>query len=987
MSSTNPNALKQYIDTKRTSSANWNITGLGSGWTGKFKIPDDEYDSVFLPLVHNHVFVHGQACSLLERQGAQSPIVIDLDFHYPSGGPLQRRFTEEHIRAFVAAYAEALGRFWCMPEGAETLQFFVSLKPAPERDPAHNRHKDGIHIICPTLTLPRSVLCAIRGYLLQTGAIEQVFGNTEMTNSADDCLDLTVTRTTNPNNWFLYGACKPDKAWYKLEYVYSILILDASAEEDELVISPEDLSEESVDDWTPLDLIRLLSVRVNHTTPTNIIQRHAPDTVLGADWALLMKQFGDGKKPSKTAIQGQGQGPISNTNTNTNTITYCEDDEDSAGAGAGASAVTGGSYQSNSNSMSVRNKFSSEDIALAYKLVRECLDPERRCGDYHDWINTGICLKNISNTDESFEAWANLTRRTSDDHKKAHMTDAELREKWKLIPAEDAIKKGRRPLLMGTLHMWAKEDAPIDYRAIIALASRDLAIVNDSGTHVSVANLVVRMYRHEFRCTPPKKGASGAMMDWFIYESHTWRALQTNLPIRERLSNEVRFQYIEADRELGRRIGEAMKSGNPDAQKQLEEKRKKLLKIESALETSTFKSSVMVEVAEKFYEENFANSLNNVPDILGFSNGVLELRHVGDDGNPRVLFRPGRPDDCISFQMGRGMNGMDAIPYIPYDPANPTLEHKEIMDFFSKIYPDPVLREYVLTLYGACLEGINREQKFYIMTGSGGNGKSKIIDLLSMTFGEYQETLPVTTLTRKRADGGSANPELVVIKCKRLITMVEPEDGEKINTSLMKQLSGGDIVKMRGLFKDQDQMVVMGRIFMACNRLPPVNSSDGGTWRRTRVIDHVSTFVELDKPTNPSKNIYHRDASLETKFPKWRAYFAGMLVWYYENVYLRNGLIEPASVQVATNKYKEANDVFAEFSSECLKREVGAEVKFTNVWKRFNEWAKFNPGKKSLAKDIFKEQLNELFGTPLDGTTYAGVRIAYEDEDISGNVV
>jgi putative DNA primase/helicase len=397
----------------------------------------------------------------------------------------------------------------------------------------------------------------------------------------------------------------------------------------------------------------------------------------------------------------------------------------------------------------------------------------------------------------------------------------------------------------------------------------------------------------------------------------------------------------------------------------------------------------MKETAEKFYDEDFLQHMNQDPTLVGFSNGVLELRHAGDDGAPHVHFRPGRPDDCISFQMGRGQVGLDAIPYLPYNPAAPAPEHLEVLDFFTKIYPDPILREYALTLFAACLEGANKEQKFYIMSGSGGNGKSKIIDLMSKTFGEYQESLPVTALTRKRADAGSANPELIVLKCKRFVSMVEPEEGERINTSLMKQLSGEDTLKARGLFQDQDQFVVMARIFMSCNDLPGVSSMDNGTWRRLRVIPHVATFVEPGKPTDSAAHIHSRDPLLDSKINRWRPYLAAILVWYYETKYLRGGLTEPVQVTAASMKYKEENDSFAAFCQECLIKEAGAEVKANDVLGRYKEWCRFNPGKKVLQRSAIISKMSELYGKPVDaaGRIFAGIRLAEEGEDLSGNAV
>ena len=939
-------SLRNFIDLHRMTGKtdDWNITGFGN-WAGKFNIPDNEYDT-FMTLVHDHRFLKNQSCSLLERQKTLSPILIDLDFRYASGGPLTRRFTFENIREFVTVFADALKRFMTIPD--DQLQFFVSLKPCPETDIAHDAHKDGIHIMCPAISITHDLQCAIRGYLLQNEVIDRIFGKTGITNQAQDIYDLSVIRATNPNNWFLYGACKPDKQWYKLEHVFD-----------------SDINELTTGKWSSEKLIRLMSLRVGHDKKTEMIvnDEHTQE------WLQLLTKYGDGKgwavKPSATTV--------AETMNLTDSIQEYE-----------RVISIGSDEMIQMSGMSVRSGYSTEDIALAYKLVRECLNPEKRCGEYTDWINMAICLKNISNTDESMSIWIDITRRTGPSHKKSKMSDNELKAKWNLIPAEGAIKSGRKPLMMGTLHLWAKEDSAVDYRAILALSNRDMAMLNESGSHVSVAELVVRMYRHEFRCSPPKKGATAASMDWYQFEGHTWRSLKTSMRVRERLSNEVRNQYIQADREVGQRI---ILTTSEDERTRLEAKRKNILKIENMLHNSGFKDSVMKETAEKFHDEDFPQSMNQDTTTVGFSNGVIELRHIGTDGEPHVLFRPGRPDDCISFQMGRGIAGLEAIPYIPYDPAAPTPEHLEIHEFFRKIYPDALLREYVLTLYSACYEGANREQKFYIMTGSGGNGKSKIIDLQSKTMGEYQESLPVTTLTRRRADGGSANPELIVIKNKRFISMVEPEEGEKINTSMMKQLSGEDVLKARGLFQDQDNFIVTGRIFMSCNDLPRISSTDGGTWRRLRVIPHVAEFLDPDKPIDPSKNIHHKDPLLDSKIVRWRPFYAGILIWYFENRYLRGGLKEPDIVLSASKKYKEENDVFAAFCSESIVKELGAEVKVALVLSRFTEWIKYNPGKKILTKDEIKSKMAETYGTPINGKVYVGIRLSNDDEDASGNLI
>jgi phage/plasmid-associated DNA primase len=128
---------------------------------------------------------------------------------------------------------------------------------------------------------------------------------------------------------------------------------------------------------------------------------------------------------------------------------------------------------------------------------------------------------------------------------------------------------------------------------------------------------------------------------------------------------------------------------------------------------------------------------------------------------------------------------------------------------------------------------------------------------------------------------------------------------------------------------------------------------------------------------------------LDGKIARWRPYFAALLVHYYETRYLRTGLKEPSQVTAASTKYKEENDAFASFAQDCLVREIGAEIKTRDILQRFKEWTKYNPGRKVLQTSAILQKMTELYGKPADaaGKVYAGVRLALEDEDISGNTV
>jgi P4 family phage/plasmid primase-like protien len=956
-------ALKKFLQERRATDDVYGLVGMGND-AGKYNVNDSEYDT-FLDLVHQHIYsTPPRALSLIERHKEHSHILVDLDFRYgeTKGGPLIRHFNHDQVQTFIAMYIAAMIYFTRVEDLEEDLIFYDMVKQAPETD--KNQHKDGIHIQCPTLNTSPKFQHAIRGFLLKNEAIAKVFGGTSMSNSAEDCFDKSVIA---PNGWFLYECCKPDKSQYNVAHIWKVDIADVqeslSGVEDpdnfsELVDIVKDMMTNVEIPTSPLEIMKTLSIRLGSTDLVEPTVRE----MRTAEW-----------ETSAASGSTNAKKPIRRATAATRTP--------AAAAEGGAEGAAEGDNELTLEEavVNVPVETSEEDIKFAYRLCKECIDPERRAGEYSDWVTLGFCLKNIADTEESYQAWVDVTRRVNAHHKKKTYTEDQLRSRWGYIKLNGA----RRPIRIASLVEWAKEDNPDKLRSIRS-ETITLWIINYANdTHVDLAELVHRLYKHEFRCSV---GARRSNLDLFHYntDGSSWKRLRTNNELRCRLSDGVKNEIVEAMRELGRQHN----ASNNDVERQGKmDRHDKLSKIVKQLKNSGFKDSVLKESQERFYDEDFMTRLDCDPDIIGVSNGVLVLNYCDNEdmSDMRVLFRKGRPDDNISFQMGRMEPDLDPIPYEPYNPNDP--EQIALMKFFTLIYPDADLREYVITLLASCLEGRNKEQKFWINTGGGSNGKSMLQTLMEYTFGDYQTSLQTTVLTRKRPESGAANPDMITTKCKRYIYMGEPDPGEKLNTSRMKQLSGEDRIEARGLFADQEKFNMMGKMFLSCNDLPPISSMDNGTWRRIRVIPHISTFKDPGDPLiDPKKHIYEKDMKLKIKLKNWRVAFLGLLVHYYDTKYLKYGLKEPPCVLAASNKYKERNDVFMSFFNEHYIKQAGAGmVTLKQVRLDFRDWKKKLGREVDLKETLLIERMKAECGNNSTDKEFYGIVPIEEDEtDLSG---
>jgi P4 family phage/plasmid primase-like protien len=918
---------------------------------GSWIIPDAEYPE-FLDLLHNYLFVEkNRPLNLVEqpRLDQPKPILIDLDFKFPVDSTLTHRFNSKHIRAFVRDIATTLNTFLDI-ERYEALRFFVSLRPQAYAD-GKKYVKDGIHIQCPDISLTNEKQKVLRLLLLDNKSIEKAFDGVGYSNDVIDIYDESMVRK---QGWFLFGESKPDIPSYKLESI--------------LTYSPETtaLDSEDIGQFSDRELMEILSVRYSVSEDDNEVR---------ADKKEMYEKYIKSSRPpppvTSIAIEAAALPPVVN-----------------------AKAVT--SY--------IPDEHDVEEIELVKKIALECLSVTR-ADSYKTWMEVGWCLANIDGSEAMFDTFVEFSKKST----KATGTDwGKLKHAW--MRGFSRNTAGAK-LTMKSIHYWAREDNVEKYKELVEEDHVRFVQYRVDDTHHHAALLLRRVYKGRFCASVESRKT-----EWYVFDEriHTWRHTNQGIELREKLSTEVADLVVRARMRLKKKGWDDHCSKNnltADNATPDEDWYKNwaftvdggrfqiLVKLEKHLYSSDFKGCVMKEASELFCEEDFTNRLNMNQNLFVCKNGVVDLHNeIYDSATGKnkisVVFRPGKPDDYMSFLAGRNYPDSEAIDYIPYDENDPMLQ--DLMGFLKKIFPKPDMLAYYVRLMASCLEGANREQCYYTFIGVGGNGKSKVVDLMRYTFGDYCSSLSATALTRKRPDSGAANPDIIGIKNKRFIYLQEPDDREPLNTSRMKQFSGEDVVEARGLFEDQQRFRITGKLFMMCNRLPPIHAMDRGTWRRIRVLLFGSKFVDGSDPELKAERpgVYARDNDLDAKLRQWREVWLGLLVHVYETQYLVSGLEPvPAFVTDESNKYKESFDQYGKFKAERIAdmrdslrggyAEYGNEMATAkDVQVAYMNWMKQNEGiltGKKLTKQELQNRLDEDFGVA-EGGVYKRIQVFFDDE-------
>jgi P4 family phage/plasmid primase-like protien len=400
-------------------------------------------------------------------------------------------------------------------------------------------------------------------------------------------------------------------------------------------------------------------------------------------------------------------------------------------------------------------------------------------------------------------------------------------------------------------------------------------------------------------------------------------------------------------------------------------------KIIVKLRESPFIDKVMKECRKIFYDVEFIHKLNTNLNLVGMSNCIIDLQYPNKNGT-NIMFRKGIPEDYMSNSIGYGLPIDTCKLPISLDDVIKEMSNgiiKEIFndelnyqlnEFIHKILPYEDVREYTLRFLSSCLSGEVMEHKFYMWTGSGGNGKSLLVKLLQHTLGDYSKTMDVSYITKERGGSSNASPELEAIKHARFVSLSEPERHDSIYVGKLKQITGGDTMTSRGLFKDTYEFKPQFKMMLMCNNLPSIPNVDGGIARRIEVVDFPSKFTDNPRPTTNNPLQYLADKTLNTKLKQWNIVFLFKLLEYYTK-FIEEGTKAPPSVTEATQIYFIENDLIKKWIKEDLT-ECEDTKSFNTLYQTFAAWCE-NEGinskkveKRDIKKSLEEEQIKSTYG-------------------------
>ena len=331
--------------------------------------------------------------------------------------------------------------------------------------------------------------------------------------------------------------------------------------------------------------------------------------------------------------------------------------------------------------------------------------------------------------------------------------------------------------------------------------------------------------------------------------------------------------------------------------------------------------------------------------LISCENGIVDLK--------TGLLREGRREDLITMSTGTNYNPDAKCPLWK--------------QFLNEIFEgNTELIHFVHKALGYSLTGDMSEQALFFCFGAGANGKSVLISVLQKVLGDYSHNVPFSTFQKQGAR--SNTNDLAALELRRFVVSSEALGGNRLDETVLKNISGGDPVSARYLFKEFRTFIPHCKIWFFVNHKPLVKDDSYGFWRRVRLIPFTRTF-EKDK----------QDKQLASKL---QIETEGVLAWLVEGALLwqKEGLIPvPKAVEEATAQYQRESDILSDYIYErCVVRD-DVQVKAIDLWKSYTAWEDDQgiSDKEKLGSKSFYVKIAEKFTKirTKEGKIYKGISL------------
>lgn len=317
-------------------------------------------------------------------------------------------------------------------------------------------------------------------------------------------------------------------------------------------------------------------------------------------------------------------------------------------------------------------------------------------------------------------------------------------------------------------------------------------------------------------------------------------------------------------------------------------------------------ASVAALVRNEIYRRDHTFNLGTA-DTVNVLNGELEL------ANGQWQWHMHRRDNYRTTQLP-----------IAYQP----ITHAPLWDrFLSDIFRDDPdrdeKRQLLLEHMGYTLMPHAAHERFVMLIGPGGNGKSVLLRILSALCGPanvagVQPHEFANKFQRAQLDGKLAN------------IVTELEQGAVIADAELKAITSGELTTVEHKFGTPFEMRAFATCWFGTNHMPHTRDFSDALFRRATILQFNRSFAPHEQDPNLSEKLLSELPAILTQ----------SLVAYQHAV--TNGFTLAPSSEAAKLAWRMEADQVAQFVQDRCKHDPAGRVQIGELYRHFKNWAESN---------------------------------------------
>jgi P4 family phage/plasmid primase-like protien len=462
----------------------------------------------------------------------------------------------------------------------------------------------------------------------------------------------------------------------------------------------------------------------------------------------------------------------------------------------------------------------THDMTDIEYLLMECIQ-ESLCGDgkQTEWSNVGQAIKNELR-DEGIVLFLDWTKKFGTENKKKeaykHYT-----KNLKYIALKD-----KKRLSVASLHYWAKQNNEIAYnlrfsKKIDYEVNMDIEGLLEEPSDYDFAKYFTKINGNNFKCVDVKDKT------FYVFnEKNLWIPEKSAVTVRETISNGFYNVFEEYNNKLNT---ELQKYDPTSPQYSAFSKKTKTLKdLKLKLKNRMNKNNITNDICDILFDEDFDKDMNREKYALPIKgNKMLNMKTL--EVYDRTI------NNKFSYECDADYIELSAE------------QENDINQYFLDLFcgkQDMV--DCVVDIIKSIFSG-DKLRYIFFFTGNGCNGKSLLFKLLDSIFKNAMNTIATNVILDFKQNNSITTEFEKLDKC-RLGYVTELKEDDKLNEKVIKQISGGDKIDLRALFKTNTTVEPTANLCVLTNELPSFK-------KEKAIVDRIITI--------PFLNTFTVDSSFE----------------------------------------------------------------------------------------------------------------------------